>query len=72
LRIASASFYDQTAGRYYEPVNVYYDDFSKVIFPDKITSMPGKTFIGVLIPADMKHRDSGYIFMVIPMSGKYI
>jgi hypothetical protein len=38
----TASFYDQTAGRYYEPVNVYYDSPSEVTFPGEITGMPGK------------------------------
>lgn len=39
----TASFYDQTAGRYYEPVNAYYDSMVEVTFNGEITGMPSKT-----------------------------
>ncbi len=38
----TASYYDQTAGRYYEPVNDYYDGTSEVTFAGEISAMPSK------------------------------
>jgi hypothetical protein len=55
----SASYYDQTTGRYYEPVNVWYDSFPEVTFSGTISGMPSKGITWSFNPASGQSPGQG-------------